>query len=58
MARPSKLDSKNDSEYGENLFWTSASRQCAAKDACTSWYNEVKHFKYGVEPKALNAGKL
>ncbi|XP_014261579.1 uncharacterized protein LOC106673807 isoform X2 [Cimex lectularius] len=56
LAKTSKLDSKNDSEYGENLFWTSASRQCAAKDACASWYNEVKHFKYGVEPKALNAG--
>lgn len=56
LAKGEKIEGRQNCPYGENILGIWSSRLGGAKDACTSWYSEVRHFNYGVEPRALIAG--
>lgn len=56
LAKEEKIEQRPNCPYGENILGIWSGRLGGAKDACTSWYSEVRHFNYGVEPRALIAG--
>lgn len=43
-------------QYGENLYclWSSnPQHNVSAKDACDSWYSEIRDYKYGQESQGI-----
>ncbi|XP_063240497.1 uncharacterized protein LOC134541189 isoform X2 [Bacillus rossius redtenbacheri] len=59
LAREDRFGHRTDSKYGENIFcsWSSdPSAKVTAKDACDSWYSEIKDHQFGAEPRSLKSG--
>lgn len=60
LAREDRFAHRPNSQYGENLYclWSSdPNAKANAKDVCRSWYDEIKEYTFGVEPRgALKAG--
>jgi len=59
LAREDRFGHRPDGKYGENIYcmWSSDPQQnVTAKDACQSWYKEIKDFTFGAEPRVLKSG--
>lgn len=60
LAREDRLAHRPNSQYGENLYclWSSdPNAKANPKDVCRSWYDEIKEYTFGVEPRgAFKAG--
>ncbi|XP_021917536.1 protein PRY1-like isoform X2 [Zootermopsis nevadensis] len=59
LAREDRFGHRPDGKYGENIYcmWSSDPQQrVTAKDACQSWYREIKDFAFGSEPRVLKSG--
>lgn len=59
LAREDRFGHRPDGRYGENIYcmWSSDPQQnVTAKDACQSWYKEIKDFTFGAEPRVLKSG--
>lgn len=61
LAREDRFGHRPEGKYGENIYcmWSSDQQQhVTAKDACQSWYKEIKDFTFGAEPRVLKSGML
>lgn len=59
LAREDRFGHRPDGKYGENIYcmWSSDLQQkVTAKDACQSWYKEIKDYAFGSEPRVLKSG--
>ncbi|KAK7791609.1 hypothetical protein R5R35_008140 [Gryllus longicercus] len=61
LARENRFAHRPESAYGENIYchWSSdveAASEIGAKDAIQAWYNEMKDFEFGSEPRSLKSG--
>lgn len=63
LAREDRFAHRPDGRYGENIFcaWspdsgTSSSSRVGAKEACDTWYKEIKEHPFGQEPRLLKSG--
>nr|CAD7600138.1 unnamed protein product [Timema genevievae] len=59
LAKEDRFGHRPDSKYGENIYcmWNSdPAAKVTAKDACDSWYKEIKDHIFGVEPRMLKSG--
>nr|CAD7569377.1 unnamed protein product [Timema californicum] len=59
LAKEDRFGHRPDSKYGENIYcmWSSdPAAKVTAKDACDSWYKEIKDHIFGVEPRMLKSG--
>ncbi|GLH15865.1 Venom allergen 5 [Gryllus bimaculatus] len=61
LARENRFAHRPESTYGENIYchWSSdveAASEIGAKDAIQAWYNEMKDFEFGSEPRSLKSG--
>ncbi|XP_067001116.2 uncharacterized protein [Anabrus simplex] len=59
MAKENSFGHRPDGKYGENIYcmWSSDSQHTVtAKDACQSWYKEIKDHQFGAEPRQLKSG--
>uniref|UniRef100_A0A1B6MU13 SCP domain-containing protein n=1 Tax=Graphocephala atropunctata TaxID=36148 RepID=A0A1B6MU13_9HEMI len=54
LAEKNQFVHRNNSPYGENIFWSSAS--ASAKMMCDSWYGEEAGYNYDVDPFKSGAG--
>lgn len=56
LAREDRFAYRPNSDYGENIYclWSSdRNAKANPKNVCRSWYDEVKEFNFGVEPKGM-----
>ncbi|KAE8750929.1 hypothetical protein FOCC_FOCC002357 [Frankliniella occidentalis] len=63
LAREDRFAHRPDGRYGENIFcaWspdsgTGPSSRVGAKEACDTWYKEIKDHPFGQEPRLLKSG--
>jgi len=59
LAKQDKIQHRSDKQYGENLFssWSSDKKsKVSVKEAVDSWYQEVKKYTFGVEPRTSGTG--
>jgi hypothetical protein len=51
LAREGRFEHRSNNKYGENLYcmWSSSPRHVSGKDACDSWYSEIKDYNFGQE---------
>lgn len=65
LAREDRFAHRPDGRYGENIFcaWSpdsgtgpGSSSRVGAKEACETWYKEIKEHPFGQEPRLLKSG--
>ncbi|XP_034254783.1 uncharacterized protein LOC117653301 isoform X1 [Thrips palmi] len=66
LAREDRFAHRPDGRYGENIFcaWSpdsgtgapGSSSRVGAKEACDTWYKEIKEHPFGQEPRLLKSG--
>lgn len=60
LSRDDRFQHRPNCMYGENLYclWSSdANAQANPKEVCRSWYDEIKQYTFGTEPRGImNAG--
>lgn len=63
LAREDRFAHRPDGRYGENIFcaWSPDSgagpSKVGAKEACDTWYKEIKDHPFGQEPRLLKSGE-
>lgn len=61
LAREDRFGHRPDGRYGENIFcaWSpDAVTKVGAREACQTWYKEIKEHPFGQEPRLLKSGEL
>lgn len=56
LAREDRFAYRPNSNYGENIYclWSSdRNAKANPKNVCRSWYDEMREFNFGVEPKGM-----
>jgi len=59
LARENRFDHRSDNSYGENLYCTWSSnpkRGCPGDKPVESWYDEIKKYQFGIEPRSMGTG--
>lgn len=57
LAREDQFYHNPNAKYGENLYcsWNSdPNAKVDPRGACQSWYDEIKHYTFGVEPRGVS----
>ena len=51
LAREGRFQHRTANQYGENLYckWSSNPQPVSAKEACDSWYSEIKDYRFGQQ---------
>lgn len=53
------MQHRSNNQLGENIYYyhtTDPNHEVNGRDAVDAWYNEIKQYTFGIEPKAKGTG--